>query len=101
MNAPPIFMKIGLEIHNVSKYIVCGFSLSMAVRLSISIVVAFLISCGGAVIRLEEVCDVERVRCNWRGEGVYHGCIDSPAVTFNYFRVGVLDTRCAAVEVKI
>ena len=39
-------------------------------------------------------------RCNWRGEGVYRGCIDSPAVTFNYFGVGgVLDLRCATVEV--
>ena len=68
MNAPPIFMKIGLEIHNFSKEIVCGFSPSMAVRLLISIV-AFLISCGGAVIRLEEVYHVERGRCNWRGRG--------------------------------
>ena len=62
------FMKIGVEIHNISKYIVC-FSRSMAVRL-ISVVglVVFLISCGGAVIRLEEVCHVEEGRCDWRGE---------------------------------
>ena len=80
MNAPPIFMKIGLEIHHISKYIVC-FSRSMAVHL-ISVVglVVFLISCGGAVIRLEEVCHVVEGRCNLMGEGVYRGCIDSPAV---------------------
>ena len=30
--------------------------------------VAFLISCGGAVVRLEEVCHVEEGRCNRRGE---------------------------------
>ena len=34
------------------------------------------------------------------GGGVYRGCIDSPEVTFNYFGVGgVLDLRCATVEV--
>ena len=56
LNATPIFMKIGLEIHNISKYIVC-FSRSMAVRsISVAGLVVFLISCGGAVIRLEDVC---------------------------------------------
>ena len=88
LNAPPIFMKIGLEIHNISKYIVC-FSRSMAVRsISIAGLVVFLISCDGAVIQLEDVFRVEEGRCDWRGEGVYRGCIDSPAVTFNYFGVG-------------
>ena len=42
---------------------------------------------------------MEEGRCDWRGEGVYRGCIDSPAVTFNYFGVGVLDLRCATVDV--
>ena len=82
------FMKIGLEIHNISKYIVC-FSRSMAVRsIFVAGLVVFLIKCSGAVIRLEDVCRVEEGRCDWKGEGVYRGCIDSPAVTFYYFRVG-------------
>ena len=42
---------------------------------------------------------VEEGRCDWRGEGVYRSCIDSPAVTFIYFGVGVLDLRCATVDV--
>ena len=63
-------------------------SRSMAVRtISVAGLVVILISCGGAVIRLEDDCRVEG-RCDWRGEGVYRGCIDSPVVTFNYFGVG-------------
>ena len=81
------FMKIGLEIHNISKYIVC-FSRSMAVRsISVAGLVVFLTTCHGAVIRLEDVCrGGGEVRLE--GEGVYRGCINSPAVTFNYFGVG-------------
>ena len=76
-------------------------SRSMAVRtISVACLVVILISCGGAVIRLEDVCRVEEGRCDWRGEGVYRGCIDSQVVTFNYFGVGgVLDLRCSNVGV--
>ena len=84
-------------VYGISRGLPSG---SRAVRsISVAGLVVFLISCGGAVIRLEDVCRVEEGRCDWRGEGVYRGCIDSPAVTFNYFGVGVLDLRCATVDV--
>ena len=35
------------------------------------------------------------------GGGVYRGCIDSRAVTFNYFGVGgILDLRCVAEVIQ-
>ena len=79
---------------------VLSASRSMAVPTISVAVLVFLISCGGAVIRLEDVCRVEEGRCDWRGEGVYRGCIDSPVVTFNYFGVGGgFDLRCSNVGV--
>ena len=72
----------------------------MAVRLLISIV-AFLISCGGAVIRLEEFCHVERGRCNWRGRESIASASTSRQLhsIILGWEGGVIDMGCAAVEV--